>query len=300
MELNFRNLRADEIECRATILANKIEISLHSKAHTCTRILNETVGSMGWEKEYTNGNKNCIVRIWDGDKNRFVSKEDCGGSLTEVDGLKGQASNGFKRVCALGWGLGIELYSQPDIFLPKTDENVTYDGRGNATVSEQYAVKEIEYDDEKHITHCVIVNSRGTIVYDGPNENGESNVTGYDTDDDEVLIIPEDADEQNDEYADENDDCESEYEKGLPDNTDGFEDENELNDSEEDCVTQPTPFGNLNYRKEIEAEIKRTHVKQADVLSVLKVDSFEELKTVPEETLEATLEKLRAMPTYKK
>jgi uncharacterized membrane protein YczE len=61
---------------------------------------------MGWEKEYTNGNKNCIVRIWDKDTQRMIAKEDCGGPLTEIDGHKGQASNGFKRACALGWGLG--------------------------------------------------------------------------------------------------------------------------------------------------------------------------------------------------
>jgi hypothetical protein len=287
MELNFRTLRANEIECKATIVRNKIEISLHSRASTCTRILNEEVGVMNWEKEYTNGNKNCIVRIWDAEKARMISKEDCGGPLTDINGQKGQASNGFKRVCALGWGLGIELYSQPEIMLPKTDNNVTYDDKGNPIVSERYYVSEIEYDEDKHITRCVIVDSSGAIVYDGPNENGESNVV-IEEPEEEVLVIPEDADVQN------SDSVVEEYDEDLPDNTDGFDAEHE------DCVVQPTPFGTVNYRKELENEIQRTHVKKSDVLGVLKIDSFEEIHMVNEELLDETIRKLKAMKTYGK
>ena len=305
MELNFRNLYASEIECKANIVGNKIEISLHNQAHTCTRILNEEVGVMGWEKEYTNGNKNCIVRIWDSDKNRMISKEDCGGPLTEIDGHKGQASNGFKRVCALGWGLGIELYSQPKILLAKTDDNVTYDDKGNATVSEQYSVKAIEYNDSKQITRCVIINSNGHVVYDGPNERGESNVVEEEVVE-EVVIIPEDADMQNDDHDDQLDNDEFDNNDAnemntvaygaddeLPDNTDGFDDVDE-------CDVQPTPFGSVNYRKEFEAEINRTHAKRADVLRVLGVDSFDNLNDFDDDLLESTLSKLKAMTTHNK
>lgn len=283
MELNFRTLRADEIECKATIVGNMIEISLHSQAHTCTRILNEVVGPMGWEKEYTNGNKNCIVRIWDSDKNRMVSKEDCGGPLTEIDGHKGQASNGFKRVCALGWGLGIELYSQPTIMLPVTDDNITYDAKGIATVSERYSVQTIEYDEHKYITRCVIVNAKRVPVYDGPNENGESNIAPPEVEEDD-LVIPEDADMQN---------SEDDFDDDLPDNTDGFDDV-------DDGDRQPAPFTGVDYPKEIEAEIKRTRVKRADVLKVLKIDSFEKLHEVDDVLLDETLRKLKAMKTYSK
>lgn len=286
MELNFRTLNADEIECKATIVKRDIEVSLHSKAHTCTRILNETVGELDWEKEYTNGNKNCIVRIWDSDKNRFVSKEDCGGPLTEIDGHKGQASNGFKRVCALGWGLGIELYSQPTILLPQTDENITYDEKGVATIIERYSVKEIEYNDNKQIVRCVIVDSHGDVVYDGPNENGESNVKPPEKKE-EILVIPEDADIQCE-------GAEESYDDDLPDNTDGFE-----SDADE-CVTQPTPFGHVDYRKALEAEIKRTHVKRSDVLKALKISDFEDIGSADEDLLDETLRRLKAMKTFGK
>ena len=315
MELKFRNLEPHEIDCKPTIIGTKIEISLHCKAATCTKLLNETVGPMGWEKEYTNGNKNCIVRIWDNEKNRMISKEDCGGSLTEIDGYKGQASNGFKRVCALGWGLGIELYSQPSILLTKTDDNTTFDEKGNPIVSERYSVKSIEYKknadgtEEKEIVRCVIVDSNGTVVYDGPDENGNSRISEIvSSDNDEVMpTIPEDADMINsEEYSDDEDEAKTavvetahdvvkDEDNELPDNTDGFDD---FNDNE--CDTQPMPFGTTDYRREFEKEIHRTHVKKDDVLKVLKIESFDAIDSVDEATLEATLKRLRALNTYTK
>jgi len=285
MGLKFRTFNASEIECKAVVVKNAVEISLHGKAATFTRILNETVGPLDWEKEYTNGNKNCIVRIWDNSKARFISKEDCGGPLTEVDGHKGQASNGFKRVCALGWGLGIELYSQPSILFPKTDANTIYDDKNGYIVTEQYFVKEIEYDEDKKITRCVIARADGTIVYDGPDERGESRIAYPKDEPETVLVIPEDADM--------NTDTVDISEDELPDNTDGYEDNNPFS-------SRPAPFEAIDYRKEIEAEIHRTHVKRADVLNALKVNSFEELSFVSDSDLELTLNKLRALPTYKK
>ena len=301
MELNFRTLTASEIECRADVVGNFIEISLHNKAHTCTSILNETVGPMGWEKEYTNGNKNCIVRIWDKDKNMMISKEDCGGPLTEKDGHKGQASNGFKRVCALGWGLGIELYSQPQIKLPRTDFNVTYDNKNNIMVSEEYSVSLIEYDDARQITRCQIVNKAGQVVYDGPDENGGSRVAPP-VEEEEELIIPENADILNDEHSDtDEEEILSDVETNasgdeelddLPDNTDGYDDE--ITDA---FMGQNMPFSKTDYAAEIDFEITRTHVRKADVLKKLGINSLDEIDSVDEDLVEETLNKLKGMET---
>jgi hypothetical protein len=210
----------------------------------------------------------------------MISKEDCGGPLTDVDGQKGQASNGFKRVCALGWGLGIELYTQPTIMLPVTDENVICDERKGMRVSEHYSVETIEYNDKKQIVRCVIVDSNGIVVYDGPNEKGESNVTPPVFNNTEV-VVPEDADLQNSDYIDDE----------LPDNTDGYEDEDPLDNN--------ATFGRVDYRKELEFEMKRTNVKRSGVLGALKISSFEELDLVSEELLDDVLRKLKAMKTYK-
>lgn len=325
MTLVFDLLEPKEIECKATLVENnKLEIALHLKAATCTKRLDKAVGPMGWEKEYTNGNKNCIVRIWDESKQRMISKEDCGGSLTEVDGLKGQASNGFKRACMLGWGLGIELYTQPRIRLARTESNTVYDEKKGMIVSESYSVKEIEYNEDKEITRVVIVDSMNRVVYDGPNENGESDVVSVEEDDD-IVIIPENADMENDEYQEESDDLEnttatknddtaedvsesesvveekepvvfsvpeeSDIVEDLPDNTDGFE---------EGLETQEAPFGSFDYKKELEKEIKRTHTKREDVLNVLGIKSFDEVKLVDEALLDETLKKLQARATYPK
>lgn len=315
MELKFRNLNPEEIECKAVVVRNKIELSLHCKASTCTRILNETVGPMGWEKSYTNGNKNCIVSIWDKDKNRMISKEDCGGALTEIDGYKGQASNGFKRVCALGWGLGIELYTQPHIAFPVNDDNTTYDDKNNHIVAESYFVKAIEYSDEndkKQIVRVVIVDSNNKVVYDGPNEDGESNVE-YPVEDDEVVIIPENADminsEENDEDLDEpvvektereeipeveptvligNDIADED--KELPDNTDGYG---------EEIVSDGPPFVK-DYRTEITREMRRTGVSEADVLKVLGISSLNEVNDVDEALVTKVLDRLKKRETTKK
>lgn len=283
-ELDFRTLNASEIECKAVIVDRQLEISLHTTAAVCTRILNETVGPMNWEKEYTNGNKNCVVRIWDEERNRMISKEDCGGSLTEVDGLKGQASNGFKRVCALGWGLGIELYTQPEILLPANDDNTIVDNKG-WTVVEKYFVKEIEYDDNKHITRCIIVDSHGTVVYDGPNAEGKSNVAPpvvVDT----PIDIPEDADIKNSTETTDIDD--------LPDNTDG------MDDVMDDFMSQSAPYSGVDYSKEFEKEIQRTRVRRSDVLKALKIESFDELSGVSDDLLDETLRRLKAVKTYNK
>ena len=299
MDLEFRTLTASEIECRADVVGNFIEISLHNKAHTCTSILNETVGPMNWEKEYTNGNKNCVVRIWDKDKNMMISKEDCGGPLTDKDGHKGQASNGFKRVCALGWGLGIELYSQPQIKLPRTDSNVIYDNKNNIVVSEEYSVSLIEYSEERQITRCQIVNKAGQIVYDGPDDNGGSRVTPP-IEEEEQLIIPENADMLNDEHAEVEDDDvianavvdQEDSVEELPDNTDGYEDA--ITDA---FMEQKMPFSKTDYAAELDFEITRTHVRKADVLKKLGISSLDEINTVDEDLVEETLNKLKGMET---
>ena len=254
---------------------------------------------MNWEKEYTNGNKNCVVRIWDKDKKMMISKEDCGGPLTDKDGHKGQASNGFKRVCALGWGLGIELYSQPQIKLPRTDANVTYDNRNNVVVSEEYSVALIEYSEERQITRCQIVNRAGQIVYDGPDENGGSRVTPP-VEEEEQLVIPENADMLNDEHSEVEDDDvianavvdQEDSVEELPDNTDGYEDA--ITDA---FMEQKMPFSITDNAAELDFEITRTHVRKADVLKKLGISSLDEIDTVNEDLVEETLNKLKGMET---
>ena len=284
-ELTFRTLEAEEIECKPTIVANQIEIALHCRAETCTKILNETVGPLGWEKEYTNNNRNCIVRIWDDKKNRMITKEDCGGGPTEIDGLKGQASNGFKRVCALGWGLGIELYSQPSIKIPVTEDNVTCDRLNNMVVTEKYSVAEIEYENRK-ISKVVIVDSHGNVIYPYAPVSVE-NLTEPDPARTEVVLTT--ATEHEAEIAD----AEADIVDELPDNTDGY------NESEA-FMNQTLPFSKENPGAVILQEVKRTNTRLGDVLRAMKIDSIDKVDEVDEALVQSVIDKLKTRPTFKK
>lgn len=119
--MEFRKLRADEIDCRiAQIDKSWLTLLLYKDARVDMNILDETVGSMNWQKCYQRDNANCIVEIWDKDKSQWISKEDTGTeSFSEAE--KGLASDSFKRAC-FNWGIGRELYTAPTIFItPRKD-----------------------------------------------------------------------------------------------------------------------------------------------------------------------------------
>ena len=116
----FRDLRADEIECRVA-QANEYGVSLllFKDARCDQNILDETVGEFGWMRSHTRDTANCIVSIWDHEKKQWVSKEDTGTeSYTEKE--KGLASDSFKRAC-FNWGIGRELYTAPFIKIKPQD-----------------------------------------------------------------------------------------------------------------------------------------------------------------------------------
>ena len=66
MGLEFRKLRADEIDCRvAMIRKNGLSLLLYKDARVDMRILDETVGADSWQREHEliNGNLFCNVGI---------------------------------------------------------------------------------------------------------------------------------------------------------------------------------------------------------------------------------------------
>lgn len=116
----FRDLRADEIECRVSqAKQNGVSVLLYKDARCDQNILDETVGPMNWQRQHCRDNANCIVSIWDKEKQMWISKEDTGKeSNTEAE--KGLASDSFKRAC-FNWGIGRELYSAPFIWIKTED-----------------------------------------------------------------------------------------------------------------------------------------------------------------------------------
>ena len=116
----FRDLRADEIECRvAQAKENGVSVLLYKDARCDQTILDETVGAMRWQRHHVRDNANCIVSIWDEEKQMWVSKEDTG-TESNTEKEKGLASDSFKRAC-FNWGIGRELYTAPFIWINAKD-----------------------------------------------------------------------------------------------------------------------------------------------------------------------------------
>ena len=116
----FRDLYAEEIECRVA-QANEYGVSLllYKDARCDQNILDETVGAMNWMRSHTRDNANCIVSIWDREKQQWISKEDTG-TESNTEKEKGLASDSFKRAC-FNWGIGRELYTSPVIKIRPED-----------------------------------------------------------------------------------------------------------------------------------------------------------------------------------
>lgn len=116
----FRDLRADEIECRvAQAKANGVSLLLYKDARCDQSILDETVGATNWQRHHTRDNANCTVSIWDEKKQQWISKEDTG-TESNTEKEKGLASDSFKRAC-FNWGIGRELYTAPFIWIKAQD-----------------------------------------------------------------------------------------------------------------------------------------------------------------------------------
>ena len=159
-ELKFRDLKAEEIECRiAMVKANGLSLLLYKDARCDMNILDETVGAFNWKREHTRENANCIVAIWDETKAQWVSKEDTG-TESNTEAAKGLASDSFKRAC-FNWGIGRELYTAPFIWVPAERCNIN-----GGKCYDKFRVEAITIKDKK-ITGLTIVNeATGAVVYE--------------------------------------------------------------------------------------------------------------------------------------
>ena len=180
--MNFRTLKASEIDCRISTINEKgLTLLLYKDARVDQNILDETVGSMNWQRKHTRDNANCIVSIWDQEKQQWVEKEDTGTeSFSEAE--KGLASDSFKRAC-FNWGIGRELYTAPFIWVSKDNARLYKSEKTDKwTCYDKFKVNHIEYNDNKEITELSILNDNtGVIVfgYKTNNENKNERLTLY-------------------------------------------------------------------------------------------------------------------------
>ena len=132
MDLKFRPLTAEDVECRVAQVAKDgkwFTALLYKSARTDMAILDEAVGPMNRQRQHLRDNANCIISIWDSEKKMWVGKEDTG-TESNTEAEKGLASDSFKRA-GFNWGIGRELYTAPLIYVKSEDKT-----------GENYAIKE--------------------------------------------------------------------------------------------------------------------------------------------------------------
>lgn len=166
-ETIFRNLNANEIECRVgTINSNGLTLLLYKDARVDQNILDETFGVFGWQRkhEVINNNMFCTVSVYDKETGQWIEKQDVGvESYTEKE--KGEASDSFKRAC-FNLGIGRELYTSPFIWVKKGSyKEVTRNGK--PSTYDKFAVSYISYvENKKIIDELEIVNvGTGKVVF---------------------------------------------------------------------------------------------------------------------------------------
>lgn len=184
--MEFRKLRSDEIDCRVSqIASNYCTLLLYKDARVDMNILDETVGSLNWQKSYLRDNANCIVSIYDNEKGEWVSKEDTG-TESNTEAEKGLASDSFKRAC-FNWGIGRELYTAPSIFIfpnkemtPRGKDNEFYlNDKEKYETKTRFWVEYIDYDDSK-IQNLIIRDNKNNIRFTQLTKEKEKELTDLD------------------------------------------------------------------------------------------------------------------------
>ena len=162
MDYLFRNLKPSEIDVRVNTVNEKgITLLLYKDARVDQEILDETVGPYNWKRKHTRDNANCIVEIWDKEKEQWISKEDTGTeSYSEKE--KGLASDSFKRAC-FNWGIGRELYTSPFIWIPANKCNIK-EYKGKLTTFDKFYVEGIKIID-RVIIGLSIKNQKDERIY---------------------------------------------------------------------------------------------------------------------------------------
>lgn len=160
--MEFRTLRADEVEARVSQVSEKgAGLLLYKDARCDMNILDETFGVYGWQRshELINGNLFCTVSVRDPESGEWIAKQDVGTeSYTEKE--KGQASDAFKRAC-FNLGIGRELYTAPFIWWNAADMNIA-SKNGKQTTYDRFRVDSIEYIERK-ISKVTITNTKKNI-----------------------------------------------------------------------------------------------------------------------------------------
>ncbi len=191
--MEFRTLKANEIDCRIQSLSEKngtvgAVVLLYKDARVDMRMLDEVVGALNWKREHAiiGDRLYCTVSIYNEHIYDWVGKSDVG-TESNTEKEKGQASDSFKRAC-FNWGIGRELYSAPFIYINLQSSEWKKGKDGKPKSYAKFTVKEIDYDEYRNISKLIIVDSKGAVRFTmGGNaapapvsKPKEKHVAGYD------------------------------------------------------------------------------------------------------------------------
>ena len=101
MTFSIPTLMPEDIECRVQQVKETQSgvgavVLLYKNARVDMRILDDVFGPMNWQREHARDNANCIISVWDSEKNQWIRKEDTG-TESNTEAEKGLASDSFKR-----------------------------------------------------------------------------------------------------------------------------------------------------------------------------------------------------------
>lgn len=169
----FRDLRADEIECRVSqAKQNGVSILLYKDARVDMNILDETVGPENWQDRFYEhkGILFCSVGINtnyglndDLAPDRWVWKDDAGVESNQ-EAEKGNASDARKRA-GFAWGIGRELYTAPFIWIKAEDCVSLKEKNGRWQCYDKFAVEKIVIEQKRIVALAVKNVSYGKRVY---------------------------------------------------------------------------------------------------------------------------------------
>lgn len=166
MTFSIPTLMPEDIECRVQQVKETqsgvgAAVLLYKNARVDMRILDDVFGPMNWQREHARDNANCIISVWDSEKNQWIRKEDTG-TESNTEAEKGIASDSFKRA-GFNWGIGRELYTAPFIWIILHNDEFYKDKNGKlrATQKAKFRVRDVQYNERREMTQLVIVDGNG-------------------------------------------------------------------------------------------------------------------------------------------
>ena len=155
--MEFRDLHADEIECRVSTVTEKgVSLLLYKDARCDMNILDETVGAENWQNKFyeQKGILFCSLGINTNYHNptlpdRWIWKDDAG-TESNTEAEKGNASDARKR-SGFAFGLGRELYTAPFIWIKAGDCKVFPNAktRSGFDCRDRFTVTDVEIQNKK-------------------------------------------------------------------------------------------------------------------------------------------------------